>query len=108
MTSFVNSYYPTSSSIAQDNELQAWFAEANGPAEVIDFPNAPSKATLIAVLIHFAFLTGVAHHTLNTGDPIASLATLPFHPVALFQPIPTAKGVTNIVLFLPSASAALG
>lgn len=79
-----------------------------GAAKAIDFPTVANKATLIQVLTHFAFLTGVAHHTLNTGDPVASLATLPFHPVALYSPIPMAKGVTNVVSYLPPAPLALG
>ena len=108
MTSLVNAYYDTDVTVGNDNEVQAWFVEANGAAEVIDFPSGANKETLIQVLTHFAFLTGVAHHTLNTGDPVASLATLPFHPLALYSPIPTAKGVTNIVPFLPPVPLALG
>jgi hypothetical protein len=108
MTSFVNAYYTSDAVVAKDHEVLAWFAEANGAAMVIDFPTVANKPTLIQVLTHFAFLTGVAHHILNTGDPVASLATLPFHPVALYSPIPTAKGVTNIVPFLPPAALAIG
>jgi hypothetical protein len=94
--------------VAADNEVQAWIKEANGPAQVIDFPTTASKATLVQVLTHFAFLTGVAHHVLNTGDPVASIATLPFHPTALYAPIPTSKGITDVIPWLPPAPLALG
>ena len=34
MTSFVDSYYPSTDTIVQDSELQAWYKEAQGPADV--------------------------------------------------------------------------
>lgn len=35
-----------------DKELQAWVAEAQGPAAAIDFPAIQSKAALIDALTH--------------------------------------------------------
>lgn len=53
MTSFVSSYYSQDSVVAADTEIQAWVKECNGPAKVMDFPTAITKAsTLIDVLTH--------------------------------------------------------
>ena len=102
MSAFIQSYYHSDSDIAMDSELQAWIAEAI-PAEIIDFPAAPlTKASiLIDMLTHLAFLTTVVHHTLNTNDPVTSTAMLPFHPASLYSPVPTSKGVTDLLPFLP-------
>lgn len=113
MTTFIETYYATDSTVASDTELQSWFAEAQGAAGVLDFPCSPNecgKRDLMEILTHFAYLTGVAyvhtyilfslpthhmytaslteitrHHALNTGDPVVSLGTLPFHPMALVR-----------------------
>jgi len=109
MTSFIASYYPTDSELAQDTELQAWIREASGPAQVIDFPTSVSTtSTLIDVLTHFAYLTGVSHHVLNLGDPAASSGLLPFNPASLYAPLPTQKGVQDLMPFLPPANQSLG
>jgi hypothetical protein len=106
---FVDSYYASDAIIAEDIELQNWFAEATKGALVHDFPqcgtgceNACSKTVLVDVLTHFGFLNGVAHHSLNGGDPVSSKATLPFHLNGMYAPVPTAKGVTDLMPFLPS------
>ena len=108
-TSFVNAYYIDDNMISQDPELQAWVSEASGAAQVIDFPASPvtDRQTLIDILAHLAYLTGVNHHTLNSGSLAASSAVLPFHPMALYQPIPTAKGVQSVLPFLPNLNASL-
>jgi hypothetical protein len=106
-TSFVNSYYTSDAAVSADTEIQAWFMEANGPAKVLDFPKQCGRKSLIEVLTHFAHLTGVAHHALNTGDPSRTKAVLPFHPASLYAPIPTTKNVTDILPFLPPPRAAL-
>ena len=65
------------------------------------------KETLIDILTHLAYLTGVAHHTLNSGTPSASSGVLPFHPMALYQSIPTEKGVESVLPYLPNSNASL-
>ena len=55
-----------------------------------------------------AFLSGVTHHVLNTGAPVASSGVLPFHPFAIYQPVPAAKGVDNLLPFLPPQNASIG
>lgn len=53
MTDFVGSYYSSDSVVATDSELQAWAKEANGPADVIDFPSSiTSKQALVDILSH--------------------------------------------------------
>ena len=108
-TSFVNAYYFSSRTISQDKELQAWVSEASSAAKVIDFPASPltRRKTLIDILTHLSYLTGVNHHTLNSGTPSASSGVLPFHPMALYQPIPTAKGVKSVLPWLPNVGASL-
>ncbi|KAI0377205.1 Lipoxygenase [Hypomontagnella monticulosa] len=104
-TSFVDSYYTSDDDVKADFEVQNWFAEAMGAAQVNDFPDSsPSslnKKTLVDVLTHFGFIVSVVHHGLNGGDPVGSKATLPFHLNALYAPLPTEKGVTDLLPFLP-------
>lgn len=104
-TSFVNIYYPSEQHIQSDDDLQAWFLEANGSAKVLDFPLAPitRKQTLIDVLTHMAYATGVLHHAVNSGA-LASSWTLPLHPVCHWQPLPTEKGIMSILPFLPDVN----
>ncbi len=110
--SFVDSYYSDDAAIAKDYEVQAWFTEATAHAKVQDFPqisasNPLTKATLTEVLTHFGYIVSVVHHALNGGDPVGSKATLPFHASALFAPIPEAKGVTDLMPFLPAPAQAI-
>ncbi|KAL9586053.1 MAG: hypothetical protein Q9212_001143 [Teloschistes hypoglaucus] len=104
VTTYVYSYYTDTSLLTGDKEVQAWVKEANTAAQVLDFPSAPldDRSTLIDILTQVAYLTGVNHHVLNSNAPSELSGTLPFHPSAFYQPIPTAKGVKNLVSFLPN------
>ncbi|CAD0096231.1 unnamed protein product [Aureobasidium vineae] len=102
MSSFINSYYSQNSVVVADKEIQAWVKECNGIAKVMDFPAAIStKTTLVDVLAHMAHLSSTAHHTVNTNELMSASATLPFHAMSLYSPVPKQKGVTNLVAFLP-------
>ena len=108
--SFVHAYYETDGVLAQDWEVQAWVEEANGPAMVIDFPSAPITKldTLVDILTHVAWLGGVSHHVLNSGEPVATSGVLPLHPAALYAPPPEKKGVVDSLLpFLPNEQKAI-
>lgn len=107
MAAFVDSYYVTPAMFIEDNELQAWIVES-GPAKIIDFPQRINRGTLIDILTHVAFLGSVAHHTINTNDFSEASGSLPFHPFSIYRPIPTAKGVTDIVAFLPNETQSIG
>lgn len=109
MTALVNSYYPTAASLANDNEIQAFMKEANGPAKVINFPSAPltSKSVLVDILTHMAHLTSTTHHAVNTNELLSVSVTLPLHPLALYQAPPTSKGVSNPASFLPPLTSAI-
>ncbi len=109
MKTLVQTYYPSDKVLAQDHELQAWIREATAEAKVIDFPAAPLKeaSTLVDILTHLAYLGGVKHHVLNTAMPFSAGAVLPFHPMALYQPPPAEKNVTNIIRYLPPLDQAL-
>ena len=108
-TTFVYAYYSSDHILSQDGELQSWVSEASGAAKVIDFPALPltHRQTLIDILTHLAYLTGVNHHTLNSGTPSTSSGVLPFHPMALYQSIPTTKGVESVLPYLPNLSASI-
>ena len=103
MSVFVSSYYHSDAAVANDAELQAWALEANGPAEAIDFPaTIPSRDVLVEILTHFAHLSTTAHHAVNTNSLGRISASLPFHPTALYQEPPSAKGnTTNPAAYLP-------
>jgi len=118
MTVFVDAYYRSPSPqlhlgeplLALDYELQSWIAEASFQAGVIDFPSAPltSRRTLIDILTHITFLTGVSHHVLNSGALFTTSGILPSHPAALYSPPPTEKGtVSNLMDWLPPAEEAV-
>ncbi|KAJ0108602.1 manganese lipoxygenase [Diaporthe amygdali] len=104
MKSFVDSYYKSDSDVKADTELQAWAKEANGPAEAHDFPSTiATKDTVVDVLTHVAHLASTAHHAVNTNQLLSVSSTLPFHPPALYSPVPNTKGGdTDVVAFLPS------
>lgn len=112
-TSFVDSYYESDAVVAVDFEVQNWFVEAIHKAKVHGFPKVTipdkpcDKATLIDVLTHFGYIVSVVHHSLNGGDPVGSKASLPFHLNALYAPLPTAKGVTDLLPFLPPPAEAV-
>nr|P0CT92.1 RecName: Full=Manganese lipoxygenase; Short=MnLOX; AltName: Full=Linoleate 9S-lipoxygenase; Short=Linoleate 9S-LOX; AltName: Full=Manganese 9S-lipoxygenase; Short=9S-MnLOX; Flags: Precursor [Nakataea oryzae]BBC44107.1 lipoxygenase [Nakataea oryzae] len=95
MQAFVDSTYGgDDGALARDFELQDWVAEANGPAQVRDFPTAPlrRREELVGILTHIAWNTGGAHHVLNQGAPVRASGVLPLHPAALYAPVPAAKG----------------
>ncbi|KAI1412776.1 Lipoxygenase [Hypoxylon sp. FL1857] len=110
-TSFIDSYYASDADVNADFEVRNWFAEAENAAQVYDFPASDSsfltKETLVDVLTHFGFIVSVVHHGLNGGDPVGSKATLPFHLNALYAPLPTEKGVTDLLPFLPPPESAI-
>jgi ABC-type transporter Mla subunit MlaD len=78
---------------------------------MIDFPDAStmtSRSELVRLLTHIGHLSSTAHHAVNTNQLLTGAATLPFHPTALYRPVPSTKGVEDIVPFLPPKEKALG
>lgn len=107
--SFVSSYYTDDAAITSDHELQSWVKEAQGPAKVIDFPSAVEiRSDLADLLAEVARLVSFSHHAVNLNQLVTVSATLPFHPTALYKPIPDAKGVTDVASYLPPLDKALG
>lgn len=106
MTSFVGSYYASDADVKADVELQAWAKEANGPAKAHDFPSTIStRETIIDILTHVAHLGSTAHHAVNTNELLSVSSTLPFHPPALYSPVPATKGGNpDVAGFLPPFS----
>lgn len=109
VTVYVDTYSPSDRLLVQDHELQAWVQEANEVANVLDFPLYPltSRETLVDILSHLAFLTGIAHHVLNGATPGESSSILPLHPSAFNLPLPTTKGIPNLMPYLHSDTEAL-
>ncbi|KAI9844642.1 MAG: hypothetical protein M1838_002097 [Thelocarpon superellum] len=112
INSFVESYYPTQADITKDQELVNWLKEAapDGPAGIIDFPTTDTlnATTLVDLLSFVAYLVGVSHQVQNTNDPVGSIASLPFHPAAFWKELPTTKGVTDVVSYLPPLEQCIG
>jgi hypothetical protein len=106
--SYVDSFYADDTAIVTDSELQAWLVEANGPAQVLSFPPAPvtCRETLVDILTHMMYLTGVLHGTMNS-HALAESWWLPLHPTAHYQPLPKSKGVSSVIPFLPNATQAV-
>jgi arachidonate 15-lipoxygenase (second type)/8-lipoxygenase (S-type) len=109
MDTTIRSYYRTPGAVREDRELQAWIEEA-GPAKIKDFPAGPvdNVEVVIDIMTHIAYLVSVQHGTLNTNSPVASTASLPLHPLALYAPLPTEKGVPDLLPFMPPLAAAIG
>ncbi|KAH8660201.1 lipoxygenase [Xylariales sp. PMI_506] len=101
ITAFVSSYYYNDARVTGDKELQAWVAEAQGPAEARDFPTISTTTDLIDVLTHMSHLVTFSHHAVNTNALLSISGTLPFHPNALYKPLPVSKGAVNVTSFLP-------
>ena len=100
---FVLSYYASDATVAADVEVQNWVKEANGAAQVIDFPaKITTTATLIDVITHMAYLAGIEHNALNINEGFSNSGVLPFHPAALYKEIPTAKGISSVLPWLPN------
>ena len=109
VSTFVGAYYTHPTYLDGDKELQAWIAEANTEANVLDFPPAPltDTKTLIDILTQMAYLTGVNHHLLNSNAPSYITGLLPFHPSAFYKPLPTSKGVSDITPYLADLDQAM-
>ncbi|KAH8898556.1 Lipoxygenase [Thozetella sp. PMI_491] len=103
MKRLVYTFYASDAELIADSEIQAWVAECNGPAQVIDFPaKITDRPTLVYVLTHLAHLVSSAHHTVNTNELLKVSSTLPFCPPALYKAPPTTKNAnTNLATFLP-------
>ncbi|KAI9762126.1 MAG: hypothetical protein M4579_000606 [Chaenotheca gracillima] len=108
-SSFVHTYYPFERMLLDDHELQAWVKEATEEAGVLDFPESPliRQETLIDILTHMAYLTGVNHNILNGGTICKAAGVLPFHPATMHHAIPTHKGVESLTPFLPGLKESL-
>lgn len=108
MKVFVSSYYLSDSIVTFDHELQAWLKEGNEKANIMGWPKKlGARQELVDMLTHFAYLT-LVHNTLNGGDPVSVSSSLPYHPASLHAPLPTAKGVTDIMPWLPNVSTSIG
>lgn len=109
MASFINAYYATDDLLTEDHEIQSWIKEATYEALVIDFPPPPlvHKKTLVEILTQIAFLAGVSHHVLNSNEPVITSGVLPLHPSALYAPVPTEKGIEDIIPYLTPAAEAI-
>lgn len=106
MTVFVESYYQADIILEFDHELQDWIAEGK-LAQIMKFPSSlKSRKHLIDILTHFAYLT-IVHNTLNGGDPVSVSSSLPFHPASLHAPLPTEKGISDIMPWLPNVTTAI-
>ncbi|KAI8628040.1 lipoxygenase [Xylariaceae sp. FL1651] len=107
MTAFINSYYPNDKAVAQDGELQAWLQETK-VAQVYDFPTSiQTRQTIVDILTHQAYLGAVVHGVMSTNGAIGDTTSLPFAPSGFRQPIPTKKGVEDIMAFMPTPEGAV-
>lgn len=87
-----------------------WILEASEEAKVLDFPSFPltSRSTLVSILSHVAFLTGIAHHVLNGATPGEASGILPLHPSSFNKPLPTRKGtIDDLMPFMHNETEAL-
>ncbi|KAI8630553.1 lipoxygenase [Xylariaceae sp. FL1651] len=107
MRSFIYSYYPNDNAILQDKELQDWASEAQ-VAQVPDFPTKiTSRDMVVNMLTHHTYLGTVVHSVLSTDGAVGDSVSLPFAPSAFWKPLPTEKGATDIIQYMPQLYAAI-
>ena len=107
---YIRTYYPSDGHLVRDYELQDWVLETIDGAQVLDFPPFPmtTRDTLVSILSHIAFLTGIGHHVLNGATPGESSGILPLHPSAFNKPLPTRKGsIDSLMPYLHNETEAL-
>ncbi|KAJ7113118.1 lipoxygenase [Mycena epipterygia] len=108
MTTTVNAYYPNPGMVRADQELQNFIAEAV-PAEIFDFPTSlTTNSGLVDIMTHFAYLVSVLHSVMNSNEVVRAQLVLPYHPVAIYAPLPQTKGVQDLAPFLPALDSAVG
>ncbi|TEA12004.1 Manganese lipoxygenase [Colletotrichum sidae] len=108
LADFVDAYYASDDAITRDAELLGWFKEAAEKASIVDFPSSVStRAELVDVLAHLAYLVSVLHGSLNSNSLSQYSGVLPMHPLSLYRPLPTEKGVPDLVPFLPDLNASV-
>ncbi|GAM84716.1 hypothetical protein ANO11243_027170 [Dothideomycetidae sp. 11243] len=108
MTAYVTSYYADDQAVESDPELASFVKEAV-PAGIIDFPTSIcSRSELVSLLTHFAMQASVIHAATNGNTPVKSTASLPYHPMAFYQPLPSTKGLSNLVPFMPNLTQSAG
>jgi len=49
-----------------------------------------------------SYLSAIVHNTLNINEGFANYGVLPTHPTGLYSPIPTTKGVKDVLPWLPN------
>ena len=49
----------------------------------------------------------MSHHVLNNNEPVITSGVLPLHPSALYAPVPTEKGIVDIMPYLTPAEEAI-
>ncbi|KAI8625233.1 lipoxygenase [Xylariaceae sp. FL1651] len=107
MEDFIYSYYPNDRAVLEDKELQNWAREGQ-IAKVRDFPTSiPNRETVVDMLTHMAYLGSVVHSVMSSNGAIGDSASLPFAPSAFWKPLPTEKGVTDIMQYMPPIDGAV-
>jgi arachidonate 15-lipoxygenase (second type) / 8-lipoxygenase (S-type) len=75
---------------------------------MFDFPTSITNTQALSDIIsHFAQLGAIVHGSINSNQPAHS-QTLPLHPAAFYSPLPTSKGVENLLAFLPTLTQSIG
>lgn len=88
MTSFVHSYYDSDLAVLADHELQGWAVEANGPAQVYDFPKCfATRDALVDALTHM--VRGLL--TYRISQHALTFLRLIWHPPPTTQSTPTSS-----------------
>ncbi|KAI1259424.1 lipoxygenase [Xylariaceae sp. FL1019] len=97
----INSYYTSDLAVRQDKELQGWAQEAQD-AGLPDFPKAiSSRKQLADMLTHIDYLGTVVHGVISSNGVYGFMASLPFAPTSFYKPLPTAKGATDLIQYMP-------
>lgn len=111
VAAYVRWCYPTELDLARDGELRAWLDELHDPARgnLRGLPPELELDGLAALLTHVIFTSGPYHAAMS--GRLAEYAThVPNYPMALYGPMPAARGVADestLLAMLPPQAASL-
>ncbi|KAI0157772.1 lipoxygenase [Xylariaceae sp. FL1272] len=98
----IDSYYTNDLAVLLDKEVQGWAKEAQ-VAGLPDFPKViSSRKQLADILTHIDYLGAVVHGVISSNGVIGYMAALPFAPTAFYKPLPTTKGASNLIQYMPN------
>jgi len=105
---YLSLYYKSDNDVINDVDLQNWVNECVS-ARVRGFPEIVNTFdTLKSIVAQYIWIVTALHHSIDTFVFYNFETAFPYHPLAIYAPMPTEKGtvtMNNIVQWLPPVPA---